>query len=175
MKRTIILLSCALTSLTFATAQDKARFSSINQLGVLGNQSATKITVQTVNGASYKGWFAGAGLGMDFHQYFTVPLFFDVRKEFGQKNWKPFVYIDGGVSIYADEKDGLYDYKNGGYFDGGLGYSFYYHKTQALLLSMGYSYKGFKKENSYKTAEREYVDVYHYNYNRLSFKVGWRF
>lgn len=175
MKHTIILLFCALACITFANAQNKVKFSSINQFGVLGNQSATTATAQTVNGVCYKGWFAGAGVGLDFHQYFTVPVFLDVRKEFGQQNYKPFVYLDGGVDIYSDEKDGLYDYKNGGYFDGGLGYAFYFHKRQAVLLSVGYCYKGFKKENSYKVTDREFVDTYRYNYNRLSFKVGLRF
>jgi hypothetical protein len=170
----IILLFCALACITFANGQNKVRFSSINQLGVLGNKNATTLTGQTVNGACYKGWFAGAGVGLDFHQYFTVPVFLDIRKEFGQRNQKPFVYVDGGVSIYTDDKESLYQYKNGGYFDGGLGYAFYFHKRQAVLFSVGYSYKGFQK--SHKYAEwNDTVDTYKYNFNRLSFKVGLRF
>ncbi|MDH7463336.1 hypothetical protein QEG73_18705 [Chitinophagaceae bacterium 26-R-25] len=175
MKHTIILLFCALACVTFANAQNKVKFSSINQVGFLGNQSATTVTLQTVNGACYKGWFAGAGVGVDFHQYYTVPVFLDVRKEFGQRNQKPFVYLDGGVSIYNDTKDAFYDYKNGGYFDGGVGYAFYFHKRQAVLLSAGYSYKSFKKERYWGEAWNYTVDTYRYNYNRLSFKVGWRF
>jgi hypothetical protein len=175
MKRKIILLFCALSSITFAIAQNKVKFSSINQFGVIANKSATTLTGQTVNGACYKGWFVGAGVGLDFHQYFTVPVFLDIRREFGQRNQKPFVYLDGGISIYTDDKESLYQYKNGGYFDGGVGYAFYFHKRQAVLLSVGYSYKGFKKYNSYKDAIGDYLDTYKYNFNRLSFKVGWRF
>lgn len=175
MKQKITLLFCAFACITFANAQNKVKFSSINQVGVLGNQSTTTITAQTVNGACYKGWFAGGGVGVDFHEYFTVPVFLDLRKEFGQGNQKPFVYADGGVSIYSDDRDGLYEYKNGGYFDGGLGYAFYFHKRQAVLFSVGYSYKSFEKRRSYGEPWNDYVDIYHYNFNRLSFKVGMRF
>ncbi|MBV4356261.1 hypothetical protein [Pinibacter aurantiacus] len=175
MKSTIILLFCVLASVSFANAQNKAKFSSINQVGVLGNQSATTVAFQTLNGACYKGWFAGVGAGVDFHQYFTVPVFLDVRKEFGQTNYKPFVYLDGGVSIYADDKDAFYDYKNGGCFEGGVGYAFYFHKRQAVLLSAGYSYKSFKKERSWGDAWNHTVDTYNYNFNRLAVKVGLRF
>jgi hypothetical protein len=175
MKHKIISLFFAFACITLAHAQDKVKFSSINQVGVLGNQSTTTITAQTVNGACYKSWFAGAGAGLDFHQYFTVPVFLDIRKEFGKRDQKPFVYVDGGVSIYSDDRDGLYDYKNGGYFDGGVGYAFYFHKRQAVLFSVGYTYKSFEKENIVKTGLGDYVDKYEYNFNRLSFKVGLRF
>jgi len=175
MKQIIVLLFCGLACATFANAQNKVRFSSINQVGVLGNQSATTITFQTVNGASYKGWFAGAGVGVDFHEYFMVPVFLDVRKEFGQKNQKPFVYLDGGVSIYSDDKNKFYDYKNGGYFDGGVGYAIYFHKRQAVLFSAGYCYKGYTKEYSYADSWPGTVETYKYNYNRLAVRVGLRF
>jgi hypothetical protein len=168
-------LFCAFASVALASAQNKVKFSSINQVGVLGNQSTTTITAQTVNGACYKGWFAGGGVGLDFHQYFTVPIFLDIRKEFGKRDQKPFVYVDGGVNIYSDDRDGLYDYKNGGYFDGGIGYAFYFHKRQAVLLSAGYSYKSFKKDHSWGESWNHTVDTYHYNYNRLAVKVGFRF
>jgi hypothetical protein len=131
--------------------------------------------VQTVNGACYKGWFAGAGIGVDYHQYFTVPVFLEVRKDFGQRAFKPFVYVDGGINVYSDAREKPYDYKNGAYFDSGLGYAFYYHKRKAVLLSAGYCYKGFSKESRYKSSTGDYVDTYHYNYNRLFFKLGLRF
>src|ERR1700730_10196903 len=77
-------------------AKEKLRFHSIEQLGLINGKGATAALFQTVNGLEYRGFFAGVGTGIDYYRYRSVPLFMDIRKEFGQKKRKWFVYADAG-------------------------------------------------------------------------------
>src|ERR1700712_5956221 len=98
------LFICLLTGLVFfAHAQKKSttpwNFHSINNIGLLEGQTGSSFQIQTVNGAQYKSWFAGIGLGLDYYRYRTVPLFLDLRKEFGKSSNRLFLYADMGVSF----------------------------------------------------------------------------
>lgn len=86
------------------SAQQKTKtcpwqFHSINNVGLLEGQTGSAFQLQSINGMQYKSWYAGIGLGLDFYRYRTIPLFLDIRKEFGSGSNKFFAYADGGVNF----------------------------------------------------------------------------
>ena len=165
---------------------DSWRFQSTVNVGLLEGQTGSAFQLQTINGARYKSWFAGVGLGLDFYRFRTIPLFLDIRKEFGSDLNKVFIYADGGISfswVTDQEKLGYADehFNNGFYSDLGLGYKMAVGKKNAVLISLGYSYK--KLTESYTSyyyypdyppgpAPKEQIN---YSLNRLSIKMGWTF
>jgi hypothetical protein len=179
------------------SAQQKSsrwQFHSLNNVGLLEAQAGSAFQLQTVNGVQHKSWFAGAGVGLDFYRYRTIPLFIDLRKEFGKTANKLFVYTDLGrnFSWVTDKEKSLYvaddQFSHGLYADIGLGYKIAVGKSQAFLLSLGYSYKNLSES---------YATIYYYpglpsftgnpeqmesagnriSYSliRLSIKMGWQF
>jgi hypothetical protein len=176
-----------------ASAQQKSpvgswQFHSINSLGLLEGQAGSAFQLQTVNGVQYKSWFAGVGVGLDFYRYRTIPLFADLRKEFGHGTGKAFVYADLGISFswVTDDEKMAYEpddhFSNGFYNDFGIGYKMSVGKRNALLISLGYSYK--KIVESYQDGiyfgylptegydNREQIESH---LNRLTIKLGWAF
>jgi hypothetical protein len=182
---------------SIASAQQKIsgsqwQFHSINNLGLLEGETGSAFQLQTINGTQYKSWFAGIGLGLDFYRLRTIPLFFDIRKEFGKSSNKLFVYSDAGINFswVTDQQKTSYvqndKFNNSFYGDWGLGYKVMVNRKNNLLLSLGYSFK--------KTVET-YDQVYYptgifyppgsqaddqtqkinYSLNRLTIKIGWEF
>jgi hypothetical protein len=169
------------------------QFRSINNLGLLEGETGSSFQLQTINGAAFRSWFAGIGLGIDYYRYRTIPLFADIRKEFGQARNKPFVYSDMGISFswLTDNQKMNYrpddHYGNGFYGDWGIGYKIAMAKNNALMISLGYSYK--KITETYPTYFPWYPpindipgpqvanpkDQIDYSLNRLSIKMGWQF
>jgi hypothetical protein len=190
-----LLLICGLTGLVFlANAQQKKsngswNFHSINNIGLMEGQTGSSFQIQTVNGAQYKSWFGGIGLGLDYYRYRTVPLFLDFRKEFGKSSNKLFLYADMGVSfcwLTDNQKMNYYQndhFNNGIYGDFGAGYKIGLGRNDHdhLLLSLGYTFK--KLNETYDAPEYFYPpspgspskDQINYNLNRLSIKIGWEF
>ena len=161
------------------------QFHSINNVGLLEGQTGSAFQLQSVNGMQYRSWYVGIGLGLDFYRYRTIPLFLDIRKEFGKGTKKFFAYADGGVNFawLTDNEKTMYftdDHFNTGFYtDLGLGYKIGVGRTNHLLLSLGYSLK--KLKETYQTYSylppdnalgKEHID---YNLNRLTIKVGWEF
>jgi hypothetical protein len=190
-----MLFFCILTGSVFiASAQQNKpagqwSFHSLNNVGLLEGQTGSSFQIQTINGAQYKSWFGGIGLGLDFYRYRTIPLFFDIRKEFGRSSNKLFVYTDMGINfcwLTDNEKINYYQndqFNNGLYADFGLGYKIGLGKKDHdhLLLSLGYSFK--KLKETYDAPEYFYPpspgpiskDQINYSLNRLSIKIGWEF
>jgi hypothetical protein len=169
------------------------RFQSIANVGLLEGQAGSAFQLQTINGAHYKSWFAGVGLGLDYYRFRTIPLFIDIRKEFGRSNSKFFLYADGGINfswVTEAQKMGYWvndQFHNGFYSDMGLGIKTTIAKKSALYISLGYSYK--KLSETYSTFYNYYPNYYttdvfppndtgekiSYSLNRLSMKIGWAF
>lgn len=180
---------------TFGSAQQKSltkswSFQSIANVGLLEGETGSSFQLQTINGARYKSWFAGVGLGLDYYRYRTIPLFIDVRKEFGRGSSSFFVYADGGISfswVTDAQKTGYLSndqYHNGFYSDLGLGYKTAVGKKSAFLISLGYSYKKLNETYSayyyypggfYGDPAPDNREQINYNLNRLSIKMGWIF
>jgi hypothetical protein len=190
--RLSILLFLLTIMFKISSAQQKSlagswQFHSINNLGLLEGQTGSSFQIQSVNGAQYKSWFAGIGLGLDYYRYRTIPLFVDFRKEFGRSSNKLFVYIDLGISFswVTDQQKMNYvtydKFSNGFYSDLGLGYKINVGRSNSLLLSLGYSYK--KITETYNLPfiytgfpePEDQIQKINYSLNRLSIKMGWVF
>ena len=160
------------------------RFHSINNVVLLEGQAGSALQLPTINGAQYKSWFAGVGIGLDYYRYRTIPLFLDVRKEFGKRSNKLFIYEDAGMNFYwerdtyakqfpVDDK-----FKNGFYGETGVGYKLKLNQRINLLFNAGYSYKNITEEGTYPymypiLAGMEYpVEKINYNLNRFVLQVG---
>ena len=175
----------------FSMAQkenEKARFHSIWQAGIVSGESSVAASAQAVNGIGYKSWFWGLGVGIDCYKYRSVPIFADVRKEFKTGRNYIFIYGDLGYHIpwvndsdkteWVWEGSSTNEFKGGVYWDGGLGYSINFRHHHAILLSGGYSYKQMQRINtsSYLYSPGDpFVQTRNYYFNRLIFKVGWKF
>lgn len=196
LKRYLLIIILCCTGVATATAQNTASaiadrktcscgFSSINQVGIVQGQRDNQFLAQTINGFRYKTWFAGVGAGYDAYGVQTIPLFLDIRKNLLKRAATPFVYADGGIQFMAekgkkaDERTGK-DYETGAYYDIGLGYQVRLSKNNALLLSAGYSVKTVQWDTftdivCVTTPCNNFIGSYKYRYNRLSFKLGYRF
>ena len=177
-----------------AVAQKKTntyKFHSINSLSFLNGDNEVSAGLQSINGFQKGGLFAGIGVGLDYYIHRTVPLFADVRYEFGKSKNKFFAYADGGINFHWIEEnysggpiviwDGGSDrsgvFHNGIYTDAGLGYRVANKKGGGLVLSLGHTHKSLKETVTYQDwRTREMLtDIYRYKLNRIVLKVGWKF
>lgn len=154
--------------------------------GLLEGTAGPSWNLQTINGVNYKSWFAGIGVGLDYYNLRTIPLFVDFRKELLRKSKTPFLYADGGIHfdwLTTGQKPGWgsSEYNRGFYYDAGAGYKFGFgNRRDALLVSAGYTMKTIREERVFIqqcvqppcNPSKEY---YNYTFSRLSFKVGWQF
>ncbi|AXY75253.1 hypothetical protein D3H65_15230 [Paraflavitalea soli] len=174
---TAILCSLAASTLAQSDAPAKTKknssfgFSSINQFGVVTGENDNGIQLQTINGVRYKTWSVGVGVGLDTYSALTVPLFLDIRKSLLTKPATPFLYADGGIQFSAEKKYNKDDYASkdydpGLFYDVGVGYYIGLKNKNALLMSVGYSFKGL--DYTY------YTSTYKYKLNRFSLKVGYK-
>lgn len=193
MKRSFFLACCLCAGIQVSGQQKQSAaqwvFHSVNNIGLLEGEAGSSFQIQTINGAQYKSWFGGIGLGLDYYRYRTIPLFLDIRKEFGNGSNKLFLYSDMGVNfcwLTDNQKMNYYlddQFKNGMYADFGAGYKIGLGKSDHdhLLLSLGYSFK--KLKETYDAPEYFYPpaagpaskDEINYSLNRLSIKIGWEF
>ena len=164
------------------------RFQSYNAIGLLTGDQTVSWNIQTVNGVQWKTFFVGAGLGFDFYRIGTTPVFLDLRKSFGQGRNKVFAYGDIGYQFpwpgNGKNYFGVYtgDALIGGlYSDIGICYLLEFGKKDALVLSAGYSNKSLSESVVSIPICLPGVPCepqsgkYEYKFNRLSFKIGWRF
>ena len=195
MKKTFLqaLLLCACLPLMVhaqdAKKKSKAgcdcRFSSINQVGLLEGDNGSSFNLQTINGISYKTWFTGVGIGLDYYRFRTIPLFLDVRKDLTKKVNRPFVYGDIGVHLpwvrgnAGEWWRGDPEYNNGLYYDAGIGYSLDIGKKRSLLFSGGFSLKKMRETRNYEVVCvtfpcPEQSEHYDFTLKRVSIKAGLR-
>jgi len=166
------------------------KFHSINNISLVNGDNEVSAGLQSINGFQKGNLFAGVGIGLDYYLYRTVPLFADFRYEFGKTKNKFFAYADGGINfdwVEEDYNDGpifIWDgsrntseFHNGAYTDIGLGYMVGTKKGGGLVLSLSHSYKSLKKTVSYQDwrTQETISDIYHYDFNRIVLKVGWKF
>jgi hypothetical protein len=166
------------------------KFHSINNISLVNGDNEVSAGLQSINGFQKGNLFAGVGIGLDYYLYRTVPLFADFRYEFGKTKNKFFAYADGGINLewvednYSDGPIFIWDgsrntsaFHNGAYTDIGLGYMVGTKKGGGLVLSLGHSYKSLKKTVSYMDwrTQETISDIYHYDFNRIVLKVGWKF
>ncbi len=185
----MVVLGAGICSQSLAQQNKKKyRFSSINNFLVFAGNSTIAGGFQSVNGLKKENWFAGLGLGLDYYLYRTMPVFIDVRRVFGTKPNKMFVYADAGINIpllqeeYKMQPDGWDPNRDNKYYTGffsdlGIGFSIDMKKGKALLFSLGHSVKTFKEDRWYSDWNSEDIlkDTYHLSLSRMVCKVGWKF
>lgn len=111
----------AITLILFCTsimAQEKTKiklqYFNANNFQVLVGEN-NGFGIETIHGIKLKNNFAiGLGLGYDTYQLASVPLFIDVRKNWGKGKIKPFVYADAGFnfSLHNDEYPKKWSWSN---------------------------------------------------------------
>ena len=185
----ILLFFVALTLLSFGQ-KNSFKFHSINSVSLLNGENEISAALQSVNGLQKGAWFGGIGLGLDYYIQRSVPLFADLRYEFGKGKNKFFGYADGGINFdwikENNNSEPIFiwegfansaEYNDGSYVEGGLGYIVGMKKGNGLVLSLGYSYKSLERKVTYQDwrTQQPTTDIYKYKLNRIAIKAGWRF
>lgn len=167
---------------------EKFKFNSINQFGCVTGAFGNALQVQTINGVSYKNFYAGAGIGLDYYYIRSIPAFLDVRKTIGSKNKAPFVYVSAGYNfpwlsngdkgMLIESRGFVTNAKAGLYYDAGIGYQVPVLKKSSLFFSAGYSTKKFSTISYSAIAIDIYppqppvYNQYNYTLRRISIKAG---
>lgn len=164
----------------------KPEFKLIVSAGILNGQTGVNPSVQAIPGFQYKNSFAGIGTGIDYYNLRSVPVFADIRQEFGKKAKKFLLYSDGGycfdwIIMDRDRTFSQEDYSGGLYYDAGLGYKVAFGNAGALMLTTGYSGKRLKKEvrttpicSGIGPCPQE-TETFNYSFSTIVFRVGWQF
>ncbi|MEO8108842.1 MAG: hypothetical protein ABI594_02365 [Ginsengibacter sp.] len=182
-RKTLAFLFFIFICFSASAQKDKLKFHSVNAIGITAGESGGHPILQTINGLGNKEWFAGIGFGVDYYRYKTFPLFFDARKNFGNKN-KWFVYGDLGYNFPGKNVPGKeiyyynsYHFSGGVHGDLGLGYRISFSEKSALLFSTGYTYK--KIQNKVGVVNPCLIapcpvdySNYEYGYGRIVLKAG---
>ena len=183
----ICIFCCLIITLTTISApaqNTKFKFHSNNLGGIVAGESKPNVIFQTINGLEFSKWYTGIGVGIDYYNYKTLPLFFDARRFFDKKN-KGFIYADLGYNFPLKNKPGkglgyynTYNFKGGLYTDFGIGYKTKFIKKSSLLFSLGQSFKALQTQIGITPACLEcqsYLYKYNMGYGRIIIKTGVEF
>jgi hypothetical protein len=188
----LLLAFSSVAIFSFAQKQRTSyKFHSINNISLLNGENEVSAALQSVNGFQKGNWFSGIGVGLDYYIHRSVPLFAEVRYEYGKRKNKFFAFADGGINfdwIKENNNEGPVfiwegpnnssEFHNGVYADAGLGYLVGLRKgSGGLLLSLAYSHKSLKETVTYQDwrTQQPMTDSYEYKLNRIAIKVGWKF
>jgi hypothetical protein len=182
-----VAVALVLLQLGAAAQLPKYKFKTINQLGLLHGASGNEVQWQTINGLAYRGFFAGAGVGVDNYYFKTIPVFIDLRKNIFNSRNTPFVYADLGAGFPVRKKVIVNpwektEYSPAVYYDLGLGFTTPVIGRLALNISMGYSQKNVSQKNVYSYfwdfppyGQSSTFEYYDYTFRRLTLKLGLSF
>lgn len=183
--RSFCLLLTLFVFLQPAPAQQRPDFHSQNYIGVLEGATSSSFQLQTINGVRYRNWFGGAGIGLDYYYYRTVPLFLSLTRYTGSGNNGFFFSIDGGINFYWGYRDkyGMNptgtegEFSPGLYYTGSAGYRIRLPDSKdAVMFNIGYSVKHLNETRGGACINPPcYFDRYDYRLNRLSLRLGWSF
>ncbi len=155
---------------------NKMKFHSVNTGGIVVDESRPGAVFQSINGIKFSDWFLGVGIGVDYYQYKTLPLFFDARRFFGRRKMG-FVYGEAGYDFTLKNKPGkdysyvnTYSYKGGLYTDFGIGVKTKFIKSSSLLFSLGHSYK--EVQGKYGVTICPFIGPCYIDYSYYKFKYG---
>jgi hypothetical protein len=168
-------------------ASHQPSFHSIFSIAVINGKESTSFAVETVQGFSMNKSFAGAGIGIDYYKFRTIPVFLQLRQGFGNGKQNFLVYTNGGANIdWLTDRSKQADfgnvvkYKPGWYYELGLGYRIELKNKNALFLSTGYNYKQVKRNVYYKNCISvgqcvDEVDEYLYSMSRVAVRAAFQF
>lgn len=189
-----VILFVVITLLGYATnAQGHAKkaavgFQAVASVGLLNGSNGAAGAIQAVVGATYRGTYLGAGAGLDYYRFRSVPVFAHLAQQFGKGPRNFLLYGDLGYHYdWLTEKNrNQYfnwtnaDYRGGIYYEAGIGYTIELKDRDALILSAGYSYKKMTRlvRNDFCPFAGPCTgntDTYGFSMPRLMVKAGWRF
>lgn len=158
-------------------AQTKPHYTASLEAGLARGSSDKSAVYFFTNSISYKNISAGIGAGIDKYSIHSIPLFFDVKKEFGQHKIKPFVDASAGINIHnpTTEQKNTYGswnpnstFKNGFFTKASVGISMPVLHKLRMFVNAGYNYKTttVKMVNDYRPFDGDLTtttDIYRYN------------
>ena len=158
---------------------------SVNAVGLINGSDGAAVSLQSILGIYLHHTFTGVGVGLDYYRMRSIPLFIDLRHEFGN-NSSFFVYADAGYHFsWLTDKNKLQYEKTftpnhitgSMYYDAGIGYKIKLPKG-AILISGGYTYKGFKNKTGngcpvVGPCSTDY-EKYTYSLSRIILKVAYQ-
>lgn len=144
-------------------------------IGDKSNEQIAPFSVSMVNGYAINQHVSiGGGVGLEFLEITSVPIFADTRYYIGQNRANPFVSLQGGYSFPIEDKSSnYYQQMNnvGGYLiNPGLGLLVHFYSGEALFVHLGYRHQ--KVKYTYNDEFDREMDHY---YNRLNIRVGLMF
>src|SRR5690349_5998233 len=77
----IAVLNVFVFNVSTLKAQLKLRYHAQNYIGLLEGEDKAAFQLQTIHGVQVKSWYAGAGVGLDYYMYRSIPVFFSVNKD----------------------------------------------------------------------------------------------
>jgi hypothetical protein len=183
----LLLFNCVMQYCSAQDGNKKLRLQSISSVGLLNGYSGPSLALQTILGGYYQHSFLGVGVGLDYYRYRSIPLFVDMRHEFGKGKRSLFLYGDIGYNYECVAKRKMKEsftytlqhrFYGGSYYDAGLGYKVGFNKSNALLLSAGYTFKKLQSEVGSGVCPfigpcYNAVQTYRYYLSRLVIKAGW--
>lgn len=172
----------------FSVAQKKFSFQSQNYVGLLEGNEKTAFQFQTINGCGCGNWFVGAGTGLDGYLFRSVPLFLSINRNFEWSKRNFFLSFDGGTNFAWYKRpnsnwSGIISSKFSPslYWSTGIGYkAFMRNKKDAIVLSLGYSFKELKEAQEIvmfciNPPCPNMKENYTYKTRRVSLRLGWQF
>lgn len=197
MYRNTCLLFCMLVLSLLSIAQvknsrQKIQLLSISNIGLLEGSNGSFFSLQTILGVQFNKSFSGIGVGLDYYRFRSIPLFVDLRQEFGKGPNAVFAYGDIGYNFDwltdEDKQETLFssnaDFTGGLYYDVGIGYKYAFKSSHALLFSLGYAYKRIELNEqagrfciggTCPPGTQTETQIYKYSMPRWAVKAGWRF
>lgn len=131
--------------------------------------------------------YTGLGIGYEYYEWSVMPLFADVKYMFvsaGTDKLMPFCSMKLGWAFplgKPTEEDSNYDgitkYQGGIQLNPEAGIRISMGNNSALLLSMGYHFQqlSYKSKTYYWWNSTQYESTTHTDYNRITFRLGFRF
>lgn len=155
--------------------------------GWLVSDGTRDFHIEAIQGIHVKHWTVGAGGGIDWYRFKTIPIFLSVTRDLFKKNEGVFVTVNAGTNYPVIKKElnpyPASKFRRGAYGAAALGYKFEGNKknSHCLTISTGYSYKRVIEERPFynycpggcaPADERQKIS---YTLQRLDFKIGWQF
>ncbi len=158
-------------------AQPKPHYTARIEAGLAKGSSDKSAVYFFTNSIAYKNISAGIGAGIDKYAFHSIPLFLDVKKEFGQHKFKPFADASAGVNIpnpTTEQKNSYAGWNQNGAFKNGfftkasVGISMPVLRKLRMFINAGYSYKTttVKMVTDYRPFDGQLTtttDIYRYN------------
>lgn len=144
-------------------------------IGSSSNAQMAPLSLLMVNGwRSELGFFAGAGLGVEFLSTNYMPFFLDLRYDLFGDDVVPYVVAKGGYSVPLSSNYSEYDieyaYSGGALFGAGVGLKIKTRNHFAWDIALMYRYQetSYKEVYDWNNQTYSYTDVY----NRIELRLG---